>query len=683
MPRPFHRVVLIAVIAAYVVLFVGSLSLAVANRAAAGRNLDPADAVLVAAFAAIPLVGALIEWHQRGNRIGRLLIGIGLGTTVAVASVDWAEYSLRAHPGSLPGGRVAAWLATWALVPSFGCAAWLFAMFPSGRIVTRWLCRLGWFAAVGLGAVMVAQALAPGPIDGLTPGVRPILNPLGIGSWRGALATITTVGVLLVVVFLVSAIADLVIRYRRSVGEARLQMRWLAVATPVLPVAMIVGGALPPRVGEPVQIAGQVVFLVGTAGGIAVAVLRYRLYELDVFVRQSLVFAALSALVVGGYVAIVAATSAVLANHAEPVPSLFAAGVVAVAFQPARARVQHAVDRVVYGRRAEPYAVLSALGERAELAGAPDEILSTIVETIAAELRLGSVAIEADDGTVLARHSGTPDGGDGSVERFPVVYQGRARGALVVGTRTPGEPLTVTERRLLADLARQAGAASYARELISALQHSREQLVADREEDRRRIRRDLHDGLGPALAGMLLRVDVAADLLSRRPGEARRELDVLKQQLRDSTEEIRRVVHGLRPPALDELGLVAALRAQALSLASPGGTNALTITVEAPDTSTPLPAAVEVAVLRVAGEAVTNVVRHAHARSCMVRLVIDGAVDLEVVDDGVGIPADPRPGIGLHSMRERAAELGGTLEVALSNGRGTQVHLRLPLVEST
>jgi signal transduction histidine kinase len=268
-------------------------------------------------------------------------------------------------------------------------------------------------------------------------------------------------------------------------------------------------------------------------------------------------------------------------------------------------------------------------------------------------------------------------------ERFPIVYQGQAHGALVIASRTPGEPLTAAERRLLTDLARQAGAASNGRELLAALQRSREQLVTDREDDRRRIRRDLHDGLGPALAGMLLRVDVAADLVTDRPDAALDELAVLKQQLRDSTEEVRRVVHGLRPPALDELGLVPALRAQALAFASPGGGNPLTIHVEAPDTLMSLPAAVEVTVLRVAGEAVTNVVRHAGARFCTVRLAVGGDVDLEVEDDGVGIPAEPRSGVGLRSMRERAAELGGSLDITRGNGRGTLVHLRLPLAEPT
>jgi two-component system NarL family sensor kinase len=385
-------------------------------------------------------------------------------------------------------------------------------------------------------------------------------------------------------------------------------MRWLAVATPILPVSFAVGLVLPGPAGEVVMNVGQLAFLVGTAAGVGIAVLRFRLYELDLFIRRSLLFAALTGLVIGGYVAIVAAGGGLLADRAGPVPSLVAVGLVAVAFQPARARVQHAVDRLVYGRRAEPYAVLSALGEQVEAAVAPDDVLHTIVATIGKELRLPAVAIELDADTIVAVAGERPGTG---AERFPVLHQNRPVAALVVGTRTPTEPLTTPERRLLTDLARQTGAAVQARELTAALQRSRAQLVTSREEDRRRMRRDLHDGLGPALAGSLLRADVASDLVARDPGGAVKELALLKTQLQEATGEVRRLVHGLRPPALDELGLIAALRAQANSLSQPDATDRLVIEVDAPDTTPPLPAAVEVAVLRVAGEAVTNVVRHA------------------------------------------------------------------------
>lgn len=680
MPRPTRRWIVAAVVAVYVAGFMGSLFLLVANAATAGDDLQPADFSLAAGFAVIPLVGALIEWHQPGNRTGRLLLGIGVGTVVAVLASAWAAYALRAHPGSLPGGQVAAWLATWMLVPSFGIAPWFFATFPSGHIETRWLARVSPVAAAGLLAFTVSQAFAPGPIDGVDPGFAPIPNPLGVNRLRGALESASTLASMAVVAFLVAAIADLVLRYRRSEGELHLQMRWLAVATPLLPLSFAVGMALPEPAGEAVMSIGQPAFLVGTAAGVGIAVLRFRLYELDLFIRRSLLFAVLTGLVIGGYVAVVAATGAVLADRAGPLPSLVAVGLVAVAFQPARARVQQAVDRLVYGRRAEPYAVLSALGEQVEAAVAPDDVLDKIVKTIRQELRLPAVAIELDADTIVASAGELPGI---SAEHFPVLHQNRPVAALVVGTRTPTEPLTTPERRLLTDLARQAGGAVHARELTAALQRSREQLVAGREEDRRRMRRDLHDGLGPALAGILLRADVAADLIAADPGAAVTELALLKTQLQEATEEVRRLAHGLRPPALDELGLIAAVRAQASSLTRPDGTHRLIIEVNAPDTTPPLPAAVEVAALRVTGEAVTNVVRHAQARRCCIRLTFEDGVRLEIEDDGIGLPDEPRLGLGLASMRERAAELGGSIDIGRRAGEGTRVRLWLPLGGST
>lgn len=677
--RLIRHWIVATVIAVYVAGFLGALYLLVANAAKSGTDLRPADLSLAAGFAVIPLVGALIEWHQPGNRTGRLLLCIGVGTALAVLASAWATYALRAHPGSLPGGYVAAWLAAWLIVPSFGIAPWFFATFPSGRIDTRWLARLSRIAAVGLVALTLAQAFAPGPIDGVEPGFAPIPNPLGVTRMRGALQATTTPAALVVVVFLVAAIIDLAVRYRRSHDELRLQLRWLAVATPILPVSFAIGMVLPEPAGEVVMGVGQPAFLVGTAAGVGVAVLRYRLFELDLFIRRSLLFATLTGVVVGGYVAIVAATGAVLADRAGPLPSFVAVGLVAVAFQPARARVQRAVDRLVYGRRAEPYAVLSALGEQVESAVAPDEVLHTIVETVRGELRLPAVAIQLDADTIVALAGELPGP---STEQFPVLHQNCRVATLVVRTRTPTEPLTTPERRLLTDLARQAGPAVHSRELTAALQRSREQLVAGREDDRRRMRRDLHDGLGPALAGILLRADVASELVGLNPAGALQELALLKTQLQDATEDVRRLVHGLRPPALDELGLIAALRAQASSLTRADGTNQLAIQVSAPDIAPSLPAAVEVAVLRVAGEAVTNVARHAHAHHCWIRLAFENGVHLDIDDDGTGLPDDPPLGLGLRSMRDRATELGGSIAFGPRVGGGTLVSLWLPLGDS-
>lgn len=676
--RRRHRILVAALIGFYVALFVSQMALTISNGAAAGHDVQPLDFSLGLAFSAIPLTGAVILWHQAGNQIGRLLVAIGTGVALGAVSVSWAEFVFRSERAGLPGGAVAAWLACWVSVPALGLGPWLFAMFPSGTIETRWLRTAASVAGVGLAMATLAQAFIPGPISGTSEGTSPIMNPFGIDRLEPAFAVMTAIGLVAVVAFVLAAVVDLVIRYRRSRRELRQQMRWMALATPLLPISLVLGVLAGDPVGMWILMVGQIGFLLGVAGGIGVAVLKYRLYDIDLFVRRSLVFAVLSLAIVLSYLGIVALTGSVLAGSADLGPSLVAVGVVAIAFDPVRRRLQAGVDRLVYGRRAEPYAVLSALGQRVALAVAPDDILQTIVETIGDELALNPVAIVTEDNALLAgvRPQSDPDVA-GRTESFSVVHQGAVKGSLVVGTRSPQEPLTDPERRLLADLARQAGAAVHAQELATALQRSREETVASREEDRRRIRRELHDGLGPALAAMVLRVDLVADASHENPAVLA-DLAVLKDQLRSATEEVRRVVTGLRPPALDELGLVAALRAQAEALANPDGRHPLTIEVQAPEELPPLPAAVEVAVLRVASEAITNVVRHAQATVCDVRLEVGNQVDLRVADDGIGMSKGTTAGIGLRSMRERAAEMGGTLELSTHLSGGSEIHLSIP-----
>ncbi|HEU5319008.1 MAG TPA: sensor histidine kinase [Chloroflexota bacterium] len=218
-------------------------------------------------------------------------------------------------------------------------------------------------------------------------------------------------------------------------------------------------------------------------------------------------------------------------------------------------------------------------------------------------------------------------------------------------------------------------------ETLADLCASRERLVTAREEERRRIRRDLHDGLGPSLAGLTLRLDAARNLIAHDPHAAAAQIDEIKAQVRASLADIRRVVYDLRPPALDQFGLVPALREHALRYAGPGGDRAggLRVTFEAPESFPTLPAAVEVAAYRIAREGMTNVVRHARARTCHVRLDVNGALELEVADDGVGFAPDARAGVGLASIRERAAELGGTWLVEPGARGGTRVLVRLPL----
>ena len=410
---------------------------------------------------------------------------------------------------------------------------------------------------------------------------------------------------------------------------------------------------------------------------IGIAILRYRLWDIDIILNRTLVYGTLTIGVVALYVVVVAALGTLFARGTPArdnlLISLLATGLVAVAFAPLRDRLQRGVNRLLYGERDEPYAVLARLGRRLEGALAPETTLPTIVRTIAEALKLPYVAIALREGEtyrVAAAH-GSPVGEQLSL---PLVYGVEPAGRLLIAPRAPGDAFSAADRRLLEDLARQAGVAIHAVRLTADLQRAREHLVTAREEERRRLRNDLHDGLGPRLASLSLKLETARNRLTHDP-IAVTLLEDLAARTQDAVADIRRVVYALRPPALDDLGLVSALREQAAQY------QGVHVSVEVPPALPVLPAAVEVAVYRIVQEALTNVARHARARTCRVRLEWDGAAELlqlEVTDDGCGIDTRQRIGVGLHSMRERAAELGGTWSVETLPEGGTRVQAVLP-----
>jgi len=274
--------------------------------------------------------------------------------------------------------------------------------------------------------------------------------------------------------------------------------------------------------------------------------------------------------------------------------------------------------------------------------------------------------------------------------RLPLAYQGEVIGQLLLAPRAQGEAFSPADRRLLDDLARQAGIAVHAVRLTADLQRSRQRLVNAREEERRRLRRDLHDGLGATLAALNLQAGTIRNLISRDPAAADALVGELRAEIRAAIADIRRLVYDLRPPALDELGLVGAIRARAAQCyasaandaeggAETAQDNRLQVLVDAPEQLPPLPAAVEVAAYRIVLEALTNVVRHARARTCLIRLDVSEGLRLEIADDGIGLPTEGGAGVGLRSMHERAAELGGTCVIETKPQGGTQVLVRLPL----
>jgi signal transduction histidine kinase len=356
------------------------------------------------------------------------------------------------------------------------------------------------------------------------------------------------------------------------------------------------------------------------------------------------------------------------------------------------------VNRLFYGQRDEPYRVVSRLGQRLEATLAPEAVLPTIVETVAQALKLpyAAITLQQDGAVVSAATFGKEPGGgkprpyiSGNVEasladsliRLPLIYQTEQIGELVLAPRGPGESFTPADHALLSDLARQAGVTAHAvrlttdlQRLTGELQQSRTQLVTTREEERR----DLHDGLGSALTSVTFQLDAANNLLDRDPQAVKTLLKELKAQTQASIADIRRLVYNLRPPILDEWGLVAALREQVAQYQL----NQIQVTVDAPESLPALPAAVEVAAYRIALEARANVIRHAQATRCTICLAVcDDALTVEVQDNGKGLPSDYHTGVGISAMRERAAELGGSCVIEDVATGGTRVYARLPLLK--
>ncbi len=424
------------------------------------------------------------------------------------------------------------------------------------------------------------------------------------------------------------------------------------------------------------------------------AILRHRLWDVDVLINRTLVYGCLSSCVVAVYMLVVGYMGVLIGNRGNLLISLVVTGLVAVLFQPLRARVQRGVNHLLYGQRDEPYTVIMHLSQRLEATLALDAMLSTIVETVAQALKLPYVAILLKQGDTFQLSASTGEFvGDPLI--LPLVYRTEIIGQMHLASRVLGEHFTPADRRLLGELARQAGLAAHAvqltadlQQLTINLQRSRMELVTTREEERRRLRRDLHDGLGSVLTSLNLRAGAIRALLGRDPTTAEALVVELQTAIRSAIADIRRLVYDLRPPLLDELGLLEAIREQAAHYGSataqilqqeyPSG---LSVCVHAPEELPALPAALEVATYRIVQEALSNVARHAHARTCTVRLTLSEAVlQVEITDDGIGQPPAPRGGVGLLSMRERAAELGGTCQIEATPEGGTLVCARLPML---
>jgi len=641
----------------------------------------PVLVFLVILVAMWMVTGALIISRHPQHPVGWLLCAGLFSSAIDMFAAGYASYDTYVFSGSLPGVDLALiWLKQVNLGPH-GLVAFtlIVLLFPDGKFPSPSWRKVAWTTVGALLFFLPLQALEPGSAD---PFILPMrANPLGVSvsQWFFLKPLMWTAFFILVMCY-GAAFVSLIVRLRNSHGDVRQQIKWLILPTGLFGIYLVLfifGMTEADQVILETGIALGQVAITGMVIAIAFAIFKYRLYDIDLLINRTLVYGALTACVVGLYILAVGALGTFFQTQSNLIIALLATGIVAALFQPLRERLQHRVNRLIYGERDDPVETLSRLGRRLELAVPPDKVLPTLVETIAQTLKLPYVAIHLphQEGEKIAALYGdlVPE-----LVQFPLVYQGEDTGQLAVGLRSPGSPFSPAEMRLLQNIARQAGTAAHAVQLTADLQRSRQNLVAAREEERLRLRRDLHDGLGPAIASVIWQVDSAREMIHTDPSEAAQLLESSFEQAQAALGDIRRLVYGLRPPALDELGLVGALEQSVRQRQH------TSVTIDAPASFPKLPAAVEVAAYRIIQEALKNAIEHGKARNCVASMSIDddlapGSLCLAIRDDGVGLPEVVTPGVGLISMCERAEELGGTFAIHPRQAGGTEVEVRLPL----
>lgn len=559
---------------------------------------------------------------------------------------------------SWPHWEPISWLSRWLWWPPLGLIFLALLMFPDGRLPSR-----GWrplaivivvATAVATVALAVATVYRPRTFLEVAGEHQPFPMQMFLKAAMVSIVVTSTAAF--------GVLYSLWTRWRRASGETGQQLACLLPAGALLLLTLVL---------ETLGLSGAwLVAAVVVPVAMAVAVLRYRLYDLDQVINRSIVWLVMTLLVIVGYVAIVALIRNILTSdgHAE----LATTGLIAVGFEPLRRQVQRGVDHLLYGERDDPYRVIGRLNRLLSGTIDPNAVLPELTATISRSLQVPHVAVEVDGPSgprVIAEHGRHTT----VAESFDMLTHGQRIGRLIVANRELGSQFTPRECRVLADVAVHAAVAAQATQLIRDLQESRERLVMAREEERLRLRRDLHDGVGPALAGMSMQVRAAHKLLNE-PRRVEEILHHLAEDLRSCTFEMRQLVDQLRPPDLDH-GIVAALGKECRRFAGAH----LQVTLRVDDPLDGLPAAVEVAVYRIVAESLANVARHAHARTCEVTVQRARDLTFTVVDDGIGIAGRRDGGVGIDSMQERAAELGGECVIVPGVPHGTVVQVRLPI----
>jgi signal transduction histidine kinase len=664
----------------------------VSDETAWGSELG--GALLVFGSLVFPAVGAVLASRRAGGAIGWICLAVGLAVGFVAVTGSAAKYALVAHPGQVPGGHYLAWASAWTWMIFIGLIAiYLVLLFPTGAPPSpRWR-PVAWIAGIAIAVGSIGMAFAPGRLEDAPVKLD---NPVGIEGAKTPLAVLATAGFLGFAACVLAAVASMVVRFRHSRGTERQQLKWFASATLFTTVVFFLGvlatPLVPSAVSTALQSASLVAFLtLPVAAGIAI--LKYRLYDLDLVLNKTVVYAALAVFITALYVGIVVGIGALLGAAGNVYLSILATAIVALAFQPARARAQRLANRLVYGKRASPYEVLAEFADQVARSMAAEEILPRMAHTVAdatgartsevwlrsgSQLRLAAAWPGPANGSMLALANGHLPPFPDAVRAVEVRHHDELLGALAI-TKAPGESLAPIEEKLLNDVASQAGLvlrnARLTSELLARLdelQASRQRLVTAQDEERRRLERNLHDGAQQHLVAL----KVNLGLVARQAGAGSplaSTLVALQAATDEAIEALRDLARGIYPPLLADRGLAAALEAQGRK--SP-------VAVEIRDEGVArYPQDIEAAVYFCALEALQNVAKFAHARSATVTLAEeDGSLRFSVLDDGDGFdPALAGRGAGLQNMGDRVEALGGALDIVSAPGSGTTVSGSIPV----
>jgi signal transduction histidine kinase len=622
------------------------------------------------------VLGALIAAHRPSNPIGWLFCGVGLSFGLAALSTEWATSAFVERPGMLPFGGFMSWLGTFTWSPgTLVLFTFLILLFPDGHLPSRRWRPVGWLSGVALFLVVVPIAVTGWAVRG------PLLVNLSESAPASAPTSfkigynLQVAGVLLMFVLGLAAAASLVVRLRRARGDERQQLRWIAFAAAIGIACVILTSPLfhlPSALG-PVGIP-----LIPAAA--AIAILKYRLYDIDVVIRKTVVLGTIAVFITSVYMALVVGPILLIGSgggsRESVVLSAIAAAVVAVAFQPVRQRANRFADRLVYGKRATPYEVLSEFSGRVGEAYAADDVLPRMAQVLAAGTGAEAAAVWLRVGGELRPTAVWPVEVSVPTELPPdavdVLHQGDLLGALSVAM-PPSDPMDPAKRKLVEDLASQAGLVLRNVRLIEELRASRQRLVAAQDEERRKIERNIHDGAQQQLVALAVKLRLAETLATGEGAEkTAATLEQLQSDAGTALEDLRDLARGIFPPLLADKGLPDAIAAQARKSPVP-------VDVDA-DNVGRYPQEVEAAVYFCSLEALQNVAKYAHASRASIKLTqINGSLTFEVADDGDGFdPTTTGYGTGLQGMADRLDAIGGTLIVRSEPGHGTSVTGRAP-----